>query len=335
MRAQATADTAHIDTYRRAGRSPGRRVGRFGATVAALTVTCAAGLVFAPGVDAATSGPPTAENAAARAAILESISAQPDPSVVPEDFVREFGYRPMLEQGILVDPDGGCSSPFPLPREFDLACDAHDLGYDLLRYATAHGQPLGPWARQAADAALARRMHAACEARAGLLSRARCQVMAGAAATAVDLNSARQGYGNPGYEPFFQSVDGLPSPAAMLLAGGGVVAGLGMATTVLVRRRRARRAWIAPSGGRGGGVTSNSDQRGSGATHHDQRGGVTLHGHQRVGVTSHGHQRGGATSHGHQRGGATSHGHQRAGDPTHGDPTHGHHGGFGDSVVTL
>ncbi|MEC3954609.1 hypothetical protein VMT65_16335 [Nocardia sp. CDC153] len=225
---------------RRATRWHGPR--RIGLLAAAATVACSAGVAFAPTASAAITGPTAPENTAARIGILESVAAQPDPAAIPEDFVTTAGYRPVVEAGMLLNPGGDCSSPVPLPAEFDLACKSHDLGYDLLRYAAAHGQPLGPWARQTVDAALERRMHAACDVRENPLSRTQCQVMADIATTAVDLNSIRQDYGDPIYEPFFERTGHTPSPATLTLSGIGLAAGLGIATTVLVRRTRARRA---------------------------------------------------------------------------------------------
>ncbi|MGW4245764.1 hypothetical protein [Nocardia sp. NPDC004722] len=214
---------------------------RAAALAAAATVACSAGIAFAPSASAASAEPAVPENAAARVAILESVAAHPDPTLIPEDFVAFAGYRPVVAGGMLINPKGDCSSPVPLPAEFDLACDAHDLGYDLLRYAASTGQPLGPWARQTADAGLERRMHAACDTRANPLSRSECHVMAGIAATAVDLNSLRQHYGSPIYEPFFEPDGTLPSPATLSLAGIGLAVGLAIGTTVLMRRHRSRR----------------------------------------------------------------------------------------------
>ncbi|WP_458690017.1 hypothetical protein [Nocardia tengchongensis] len=213
---------------------------RYSALAGAATVACTVGVAFAPAAGAAISGPAAPQSSAATVGILESIAAQPDPAAIPGDFVAAAGYHPVVRAGMLIDPQGDCSSPVPLPAEFDLACKSHDLGYDLLRYATAHGQPLGPWARQSVDAALEQRMHAACESRDNAVSRAQCQVMASIAATAVDLNSIRQDYGSPVYEPFFEHTGSGPSPAFLALAGIGLAAGIGTATIDLVRRRAGR-----------------------------------------------------------------------------------------------
>lgn len=131
----------------------------------------------------------------------------------------------------------------PLPAEFVTACQAHDLGYDMLRYADDRGRPLGPWARQAVDAVLDRRMHAACDHRQGL-DQGRCQVMASVASTAVDLNSRRQNYATPRPEYLFGARLSGKRLGHQLLAVGApaslVLAALALLIVELVRRKRPR-----------------------------------------------------------------------------------------------
>lgn len=143
-----------------------------------------------------------AENPAARAAVMELTGAHPGAVAIPADFADDSGYQPVLTDGLQVDPGGACSSPVPLPAEFRTACQAHDLGYDMLRYADDHGQPLGPWARQAVDATLEQRLRDVCDHHHGL-GQARCQATANVAANAVDLNSRRQNYATPRPEYIF------------------------------------------------------------------------------------------------------------------------------------
>ncbi|MCX0271873.1 hypothetical protein NLM24_14390 [Nocardia zapadnayensis] len=131
-------------------------------------------------------------------AVVDSVAA------IPRDFADRIGYQPVVRQGVLVAPDGSCSSPVELPPEFDTACMAHDLGYDLLRYADRTGAPLGPWARQALDRTLSVRLHQACETHTEPVVRTRCETLAGIAATAVELNSRRQHYGVPVVETLSQ-----------------------------------------------------------------------------------------------------------------------------------
>ncbi|MFI6774056.1 hypothetical protein [Nocardia sp. NPDC050412] len=199
-------------------------------TAAALT-TMAATMMLAPSAHAATVERPV-ENVSAGAAVVELTSGGPGSvDAIPADFVERFGYRPAVVDGLVVNPAGGCSSPVTLPSEFETACKAHDLGYDLLRYADAQDQPLGGWARQALDATLAVHMHEACAAREDGFSRARCDAMASIANTFVDLNSRRQDYGAPVVESVFRTGD------SGVIVGGGLV-GLGAGGFLPSVRRR-------------------------------------------------------------------------------------------------
>ncbi|WP_280426019.1 hypothetical protein [Nocardia carnea] len=187
------------------------------AAFAVAGVAAAVSLLAVPTADAA--GPP-ADTTAAAAAVraLTDTAAAPE---LPGDFGAVTGYRPAVVDGILVAPAGSCSSPVPLPPEFDTACKAHDLGYDLLRYAQHTGHPLGGWARRDLDRALADRMLSACRYRADPLARTGCTAMAGIAATAVDLNSRRQGYGVPVVEHFSfaeTATTWLPRAFALVMA---------------------------------------------------------------------------------------------------------------------
>jgi hypothetical protein len=167
------------------------------AATAAAGFAAVVSLLSAPAADAA--GPASRP---AAAAAVRALTTPGTVAAIPADFRAVAGYSPARVDGMLVAPHGSCSSPVPLPAEFDTACKAHDLGYDLLRYADRTGAPLGPWARQELDRALAERMHTACVQRPQLLPRARCAVLAEAAEIAVDLNSMRQDYGVPVVEDF-------------------------------------------------------------------------------------------------------------------------------------
>ncbi|WP_433490631.1 hypothetical protein [Nocardia grenadensis] len=167
------------------------------AVTAAAGVAAAVSLLSAPAADAAGLAPAPAAAAAVRALTTPGAVA-----TIPADFRAVAGYAPARVDGMLVAPHGSCSSPVPLPAEFETACQAHDLGYDLLRYADRTGAPLGPWARQELDRTLAEQMHTACAQRPEPLPRARCVVMAEIAEIAVDLNSMRQDYGVPVVEDF-------------------------------------------------------------------------------------------------------------------------------------
>ncbi|WP_063059571.1 hypothetical protein [Nocardia sienata] len=167
------------------------------AATAAAGFAAVVSLLSAPAADAA--GPPPRP---AAAAAVRALTTPGTIAAIPADFREVAGYTPARVDGTLVAPHGSCSSPVSLPVEFDTACKAHDLGYDLLRYADRTGGPLGPWARRELDRTLAERMHTACAQRPQPVPRARCTVMAEIAEIAVDLNSLRQDYGVPVVEDF-------------------------------------------------------------------------------------------------------------------------------------
>lgn len=184
--------------------------------------------------------------APAGSAVVSLTSGDPGAAAaaaIPRDFGTRMGYEPVVRQGLLVAPDGNCSSPVELPREFETACMAHDLGYDLLRYAERTGTPLGPWARQALDRALGVRLHQACDAHTTPMVRTRCETLAEIAATAVDLNSRRQNYGVPVVETFTQAATqaATAQPTRPWLLRGIALGTAAMAALVLGMRRLHRR----------------------------------------------------------------------------------------------
>ncbi|MFI6999746.1 hypothetical protein [Nocardia sp. NPDC050175] len=225
-------------------------------TAAALT-TMAAGIFLAPAPHAAAaSAPAPMESAMASTAVAELTSGGPGSvAAISDDFTAQFGYRPSTVDGLVVNPQGDCSSPVTLPAEFETACKAHDLGYDLLRYADQHGEPLGPWARQALDSTLDRHMHESCDSRVDSFSRARCNAMASIASTFVDLNSQRQGYGAPVVESGLGVVeaDSTTNWTALGVLGAGMV-GLGAVLTVRNRKRSPSTGGSAMSGAAALGV---------------------------------------------------------------------------------
>ncbi|MEV0710871.1 hypothetical protein [Nocardia aurea] len=215
--------------HTRAAATPSAVVRRCAAVTAVALTAITATVTLAPVTGAVTvDRPPAVENTSATRAVAAITGSGTGAFALPDDFTSVFGYRPSTIDGLLVNPGGDCSSPVPLPAEFDIACKAHDLGYDLLRYADLRGEPLGPWARQAIDATLDLRMRQACADRTGTVGRARCRTMADIADVAVDLNSRRQHYGAPVVESLF--------------AGSGVsgwlvgIVGLGVAGTAVLLR---------------------------------------------------------------------------------------------------
>ncbi|MFD1149167.1 phospholipase A2 [Saccharothrix hoggarensis] len=100
-----------------------------------------------------------------------------------------------------IDPGGGCSGPAgDTEWDFGTGCRAHDLGYDLLRYAEHKGRPLAPDARKALDARLSQDMHAQCDVNPRGHA-ARCHATARLYAAGLEFNSWRQRWGPPGHEP--------------------------------------------------------------------------------------------------------------------------------------
>lgn len=229
-------------------------------TAAALT-TVAAGVFLAPAPQAAAaSASMPVESSMASAAVAELTSGGPGSiAAISDDFTAQFGYRPSTLDGLVVNPQGDCSSPVTLPAEFETACKAHDLGYDLLRYAEQRGEPLGPWARQALDSTLDRHMHEACDSRGDSFSRARCNAMAAIAFTFVDLNSRRQGYGAPVVESSFGAAEADSATSWQML--GMLGAGVAGLAAVLTMRNKKRARPIAGSSGAMNGAAVLGVQR--------------------------------------------------------------------------
>jgi hypothetical protein len=148
------------------------------------------------------------ENVSAAAAVvaLTDRAALPVEAVLetfPADFGDVMGYVPVAVSGPgggsrLVKAEGACSSPFGDSRyDFGTACGAHDLGYDLLRYATSSGGQLGPWARREIDDRFGSDLHERCSVVDADLA---CTALAALTSAVVEANSWRQGHGNPGSE---------------------------------------------------------------------------------------------------------------------------------------
>lgn len=132
----------------------------------------------------------TADPAASAVRWLIGADAGLAVAALPPDFSDVMGYLPEYIEGRPVDPDGDCSSPIPLPEQFETACKTHDLGYDLLRYADRTGRPLGSWARAGLDRMLIDQMRASCHDPA-------CFVAAELSRAGLAVNSWRQDYGPP------------------------------------------------------------------------------------------------------------------------------------------
>ncbi|GAA3052844.1 phospholipase [Actinokineospora globicatena] len=191
-------------------RPPVRLRGRVGWLVLVVLVAAGYGIVVSRAPNEPTA-PPTGDVAKAAAAVdalLDPRSGRDPIALLPADFTQVTGVVP----GRLTAPDGtrravhvdgGCSAPWGEDNsrwDFSAGCKAHDLGYDLLRYASAKGQPLGPGPRRALDDRLATDMHRQCE----LNPRGApgtCQLVASLYAAGLVANSWHQRWGPPRAEP--------------------------------------------------------------------------------------------------------------------------------------
>jgi hypothetical protein len=146
------------------------------------------------------------------AVAAEAVQAMANPTSAnplvrfPLDFNEVTNRRPVVVKGAdgstrAIDPNGGCSGPAgDTEWDFGTGCKAHDLGYDLLRYAEQKGRPLGEEARKSLDARLAHDMHAQCDVNPRGHA-TRCHATAQLYAAGLEFNSWRQRWGPPGHEP--------------------------------------------------------------------------------------------------------------------------------------
>jgi Prokaryotic phospholipase A2 len=183
----------------------GGRWRRWGVVLLLATVA-AAGLVLLGPARAAAAGAGRADARLGGRRLTELLSATPPGRPLLFDsqrFRQVMGYRPATARlpgdpaVRAVKPTGACSSPLGATSfRFGLACKAHDLGYDLLRFAARTGRPLGADARQQLDDRFERDLHAQCATRQGAGRRA-CDALANLYAGGARLNSWRQHYRAP------------------------------------------------------------------------------------------------------------------------------------------
>ncbi len=151
-----------------------------------------------------------------------------DVSQVPSDFAAVMGYTPVagqLADGTtrLINPRGSCSVPGEgKPFDFTVACQAHDYGYDLLRYAGKKNIELPGTARAQIDAQLSKDLHVQCSA-----ASLTCEATVAVFQAGVAFNSWRQLDGPP------VDQSGLTRTAGLILLGG-----LGLSSAALGWRRR-------------------------------------------------------------------------------------------------
>jgi hypothetical protein len=211
--------------------------------VLALTVPATTAAVANTVASPSQTGGPTADARwSAAGAAVAAVTTQPvavAAAAIPADFESVMGYQPRVRHGVLIDPDGRCSSPVPLPRGFALACAEHDLGYDLLRYADHSGAALGAWARTSVDDRMVQRMRAACADLDPGIQRAWCSVADDVAGLVVEINSLRQLRGVPEETVGSWVVTGLSA---------GVLAALVALLAAALTGGRGRRGRVVPQG---------------------------------------------------------------------------------------
>lgn len=139
---------------------------------------------------------PDSTAAAALTAARGLADGAPGTALIGAEVTDALGYSPVPELGLAANGFGDCSSPVPLPDEFEPACRVHDLGYDLLRVAHRYDAEIPRGLRSDLDSLLARQMRDACD------ERLPCVAMAEIAHVAVHVNTVRQGHGAPVEERF-------------------------------------------------------------------------------------------------------------------------------------
>ncbi|GHF47412.1 hypothetical protein FHX82_001450 [Amycolatopsis bartoniae] len=172
-------------------------------------------------------GPPTGGAAAAQRAIeaLTHPGAEPTAlSLLPADFTQVTGVVPgslPARDGTVraVHVDGGCSTPWGDDNtkwDYAVPCKAHDLGYDLLRYADKVGHPLAPAVRESLDARLSADMHNACRIN-PMDSPRTCQFVASVYSAGLVVNSWHQRWGPPVGDPIGPMLAGVAVIGCLLV----------------------------------------------------------------------------------------------------------------------
>jgi hypothetical protein len=190
---------------------------------------------------------PTGDAAKAEQAINDLLAPQSGRDAladIPADFTAVIGHTPVhlpAPDGTMrsVHIEGGCSSPWGDDNtrwDYSVGCKAHDLGYDLLRYADAKGQPLAPDLRERLDDRLSMDMHNMCDIN-PRGSRSTCQLVASLYSVGLVINSWHQRWGPPRAEPIGPWTVGLIVIALLIAAG----------VPALTRPRRRQPATLEPT----------------------------------------------------------------------------------------
>lgn len=172
-------------------------------------------------------GPPTGDILAAQNAVDALVRPGAVENAIeklPADFTAVSGVKPSVmiaRDGTArgVHTDGGCSAPWGDDNtkwDYAVPCKAHDLGYDILRYAERKGHPLGQEARSALDDRLSADMHNACVLN-PMDSRGTCEVVASLYTAGLVLNSWHQRWGPPIGDPLGPMIVGVLVIGALLV----------------------------------------------------------------------------------------------------------------------
>ncbi|MEV6910077.1 phospholipase A2 [Amycolatopsis sp. NPDC051071] len=172
-------------------------------------------------------GPPTGEIFAAQNAVDALVTPGPVEDVIaklPADFTAVSGITPGVmaaRDGTVraVHTDGGCSAPWGDDNtkwDYAVPCKAHDLGYDILRYAERKGYPLGQEARSTLDDRLSADMHHTCVLN-PMDSGGTCEVVASLYTAGLVLNSWHQRWGPPVGDPLGPMIVGVLVIGALLV----------------------------------------------------------------------------------------------------------------------
>ncbi len=186
--------------------------------------------------------PAHSKNDPAATAAVEEL-ARTGTAAAPGDFAKVMGYTPRVAKLAdgrerTINPDGFCSVPGEgRPFAFDTACQAHDYGYDLLRYAQRRGEPLAENARASIDSRLVADLQSQCDGTTTGSEYAACTATVEIFAVGVEFNSWRQMYAPP--------IDSSGIPRTTGLGLIVIIAGLVGAHRVARRWRRRRRLAVA------------------------------------------------------------------------------------------
>ncbi|WP_329066525.1 phospholipase A2 [Amycolatopsis sp. NBC_01480] len=208
-----------IDDRAPAAARPRRRWSTSGWLLLVLFTVFAFGLIASRPASPPDQGPPTGDVLAAQNAIAALVHPGPQPSalaLLPKDFTAVMDVLPGVltaRDGTVraVHVDGGCSAPWGDDNtkwDYSVPCKAHDLGYDLLRYADKKGHPLDQQVRASLDAQLSKDMHHTCALN-PMDSPRTCQLVATLYSAGLVVNSWHQRWGPPVGDPIGAMVIGV------------------------------------------------------------------------------------------------------------------------------